>query len=62
MRYRSLLWSIHFDGPANALAQELETEARQGDPPTWKLTSDWRERLEDFLWHTLNQPEWIYIR
>ncbi|QDV25491.1 DUF1553 domain-containing protein [Aureliella helgolandensis] len=55
-------WSIHLDGPANALAQELETMARRGDPPTWKLTSEWRERLEDFLWLTLNQPEWLYIR
>ena len=55
-------WSIHLDGPANALAQELEANARRGDPPTWKLTAEWRERLEDFLWYTLNQPEWIYIR
>ncbi len=62
VRPKFTAWSNHLDGPANALAQELEARARHGDPPTRKLAADWRERLEDFLWHTLNQPEWIFIR
>lgn len=62
VRPKYTAWSNHLDGPANALAAELEAKARQGDAPTRKLDTDWRERVEDFLWHTLNQPEWIYIR
>lgn len=62
VRPKYTAWSNHLDGPANALAAELEANARRGDPPTHKLDTDWRERVEDFLWHTLNQPEWIYIR
>ena len=62
VRPKYTAWSNHLDGPANALAAELEANARRGDPPTGKLNADWRERVEDFLWNTLNQPEWIYIR
>ncbi|WDI41682.1 DUF1553 domain-containing protein [Bremerella sp. P1] len=62
VRPKYTAWSNHLDGPANALAAELEAKARRGDPPTRKLDADWRERVEDFLWYTLNQPEWIYIR
>ncbi len=62
VRPKYTAWSNHLDGPANALASELEAKARRGDPPTHQLNADWRERVEDFLWHTLNQPEWIYIR
>ncbi len=62
VRPKYVTWSNHLDGPANALAQELEANARRGDPPTTKLSADWRERLEDLLWHTVNQPEWLFIR
>lgn len=62
VRPKYTAWSNHLDGPANALAAELEANARRGDPPTQKLDADWRERVEDFLWYTLNHPEWIYIR
>lgn len=62
VRPKFVTWSNHLDGPANALAQELETGARRGDPPTARLDTDWRERLEDFLWQTLNRPEWLFIR
>lgn len=62
VRPKYTAWSNHLDGPANALAAELEAKARRGDPPTEKLDPDWRERVEDFLWYTLNRPEWIYIR
>ncbi|MCB1227008.1 MAG: DUF1553 domain-containing protein, partial [Verrucomicrobiales bacterium] len=62
VRPKYTAWSNHLDGPANALASELEAKARRGDPPTHRLNADWRERAEDFLWNTLNEPEWIFIR
>ena len=62
VRPKFVTWSNHLDGPANALAQELEAGARRGDPPTLRLEADWRERLEDLLWQTLNRPEWLFIR
>jgi hypothetical protein len=27
-----------------------------------RVSAEWRERLEDLLWHTINQPEWLFIR
>ena len=57
---RYISWSNHVDGPANTLAVEREAEARRGDPPTGALNSDWRLRMEDFVWAVLNAPEWIY--
>jgi len=62
VRPKFVTWSNHLDGPANALARQLEAAARRGDPPTERLAADWRERLEDFVWHTLNRPEWLFIR
>ncbi len=59
---RWVSWSNHVDGPANTLAVEKETEARQGDPPTSALSEDWRLRMEDVLWAMLNSPEWIYVQ
>jgi hypothetical protein len=55
-------WSNHLDGPANALAGEIEEAARRGDPPTHRLRSEWREAMEDLLWITINKPEAIHIR
>lgn len=55
-------WSNHLDGPANALAAEIEEAARQGDPATAKLRPEWREAMEDFLWIMINKPEAIHIR
>jgi hypothetical protein len=55
-------WSNHLDGPANALAAEIEEAARQGEPPTLRLQPEWRERMEDFVWTIINKPEAIHIR
>lgn len=55
-------WSNHLDGPANALAGEIEEAARLGDPPTQQLRPGWRERMEDFLWIMINKPEAIHLR
>ncbi|MHB1081248.1 MAG: DUF1553 domain-containing protein [Prosthecobacter sp.] len=55
-------WSNHLDGPANALAAEIEAAARQGDPISTRLQPEWREAMEDFLWTMINKPEAIHIR
>ncbi|MBS0210217.1 MAG: DUF1553 domain-containing protein [Planctomycetes bacterium] len=62
VRPKFVTWSNHLDGPANALAGQLEAAARRGDAPTERLAADWRERLEDLIWHTLTRPEWLFIR
>ena len=42
------------------LPPEQEKAARRGEPPTERLESDWRLRLEDVLWAMLNAPEWAF--
>ena len=32
----------------------------RGDPPTQKLSQNWRQHLEDVLWALINAPEWVY--
>lgn len=53
-------WSNHLDPEATLVRQEQELAARQGDPPTNRLTPTWRQRLEDVLWALLNAPEWVH--
>ena len=53
-------WSNHLDPEATLVRQEQEVAARQGDPPTRRLTTAWRERFENVLWALLNSPEWVY--
>lgn len=62
VRAKFVSWSNHLDGPANVLAQEAEVRARRGDPPTSRLDTDWRERMEDLVWALINTPEWIFSR
>jgi mono/diheme cytochrome c family protein len=62
VRPKYVTWSNHLDGPANALAGEIEARARRGQPPTARLDADWRERLEDLAWHLINLPEWLHLR
>lgn len=53
-------WTNHLDAEANALRMEEEAAARRGDPPTTRLNTAWRNRLEDVLWALLNAPEWVF--
>ncbi|MCA9175351.1 MAG: DUF1553 domain-containing protein [Planctomycetales bacterium] len=54
-------WSNHLNHEATRIKQELERRVRQGDPPTQRLASDWRERLEDGIWALLNSPEFVFV-
>jgi hypothetical protein len=55
-------WSNHLDPTATLVRQQQEEAARRGDPPTDRLTPEWRERLEDVLWSLVNSPEVVFSR
>ena len=54
-------WSNHLSPRANEIKVELAEAVKKGDPPTRRLESDWRERLEDMLWSILNSPEFVFV-
>ncbi|MEZ6091237.1 MAG: DUF1553 domain-containing protein [Pirellulaceae bacterium] len=60
-RFRYVSWSNHLNTEANVIKVEMEAVARQGDPPTGRLTDTWRERAEDAIWSLLNSPEMIRV-
>ena len=53
-------WSNHLSPEATRIKLELERLAREGDPPTRRLRSEWRERMEDMVWALINSPEFIF--
>lgn len=59
-REKYVSWSNHLDAEATTVRMEQEKAARAGDPPSQRLTTDWRKRLEDILWAMLNAPEWAF--
>ena len=59
-RVKYVSWSNHLDGEATIVRQKQEADARAGDPPTTKLNTEWRQRMEDILWAMLNAPEWAF--
>lgn len=54
-------WSNHLHPDATRLKLELERAARDGEPPTQRLTRDWRERMEDVVWCLVNTPEFVFV-
>ena len=59
---RYVSWYNHLDPVADEIRRQEIIDARAGDPPTQKLASAWRERLEDLIWSLVNSPEMIYTR
>jgi len=53
-------WSNHLSAEATRIKLELERAVLAGDPPTERLTDDWRRRLEDGVWALLNSPEFVF--
>ena len=53
-------WSNHLTNEASTIKIQLEAAARRGDPPTPRLRTAWRQRLEDVLWSLLNDPEFVF--
>lgn len=54
-------WSNHLNPEATRIKQELELAARAGDPPSVRLTPEWRIRAEDVVWALMNSPEFAFI-
>ena len=53
-------WSNHLNDLATTVRMRQEAAARQGDPATDRLTTEWRRRAEDVVWALVNSPEFIY--
>jgi len=58
---RRVSWANHFDPKSTLIRMEEERKVRIGDPPTSRLTADFRERFEDMVWAVLNSPEFSVI-
>lgn len=56
-----LAWSNNLDADANRIGEERQRLALEGDSPTRRLTSDWRERVEDMVWVIVNSPEFVFV-
>jgi len=54
-------WSNHLHPDANTLQVETHEVVNRGDPPTKRVTPEWRHRFEDMLWALMNSPEFIFI-
>jgi hypothetical protein len=54
-------WSNHLSAEATRIKQELERKVQAGDPPTSRLQSQWRERMEDVVWAMINSPEFVFV-
>lgn len=54
-------WSNHLHATSSEIMMKLEQRARAGDPPTPRLTRDWRERMEDVLWALANSTEFVFL-
>ena len=54
-------WGNHFDPESNRIRMEEERRVRMGDPPTTRLTTEFRERFEDMVWALVNTPEFSII-
>jgi len=57
----AISWANHFDQESTLIRMEEERSVRMGDPPTERLTADFRERYEDFVWAMVNSPEFMVI-
>lgn len=54
-------WEKHLKAEASVEILESERLARQGEPPTIRLTTEFRERVEDGLWVLFNSPEFVFV-
>jgi hypothetical protein len=54
-------WSNHLDGVATTVRLQQEAAARAGDPPSERLSKEWRLKAEDVLWSLVNAPEFLFV-
>jgi len=58
---RRVSWSNHLHPDATTIQEEEERVVRRGDPPTGRLTTAFRERMEDVVWALVNSPEFVFL-
>lgn len=58
---RRVSWSNHLNPEATKIQLERERAARAGDPPTDRLTPEFREQMEDVVWALINSPEFLFV-
>jgi len=58
---KAVSWANHLNPDATNVILAVEKEVNAGEPPTARLTADWRERMEDVLWALMLAPEFIYL-
>ena len=58
---RRVSWSNHLHPRATEIQLQEEKVARAGDPPTYRLRSEFRERMEDVVWALINSPEFVIL-
>jgi Protein of unknown function (DUF1553)/Protein of unknown function (DUF1549) len=61
MPSRRVSWSNHLSPEATKIQLERERLTRAGDPPTRRLTPEFRERMEDVVWALFNSPEVVFV-
>ncbi|MEO2013539.1 MAG: DUF1553 domain-containing protein [Fuerstiella sp.] len=54
-------WRKHLEAEQTRLMLEAQQQVSRGEPPTTRLTDDFRERVEDVLWALINSPEFVVI-
>lgn len=55
------MWSNHLNSESTPIVYERERLVRAGDPPTPRVASAWRERMEDAVWALMITPEFTYV-
>jgi hypothetical protein len=58
---RRVSWSNHLHPEATTIQEEEQRVVRRGDPPTSRLNSAFRERMEDIVWALVNSPEFVFL-
>lgn len=53
-------WKVHLQPEQTTLYLEAQKVVARGEPPTARLTADFRERVEDLLWALVNAPEFMF--
>jgi len=54
-------WRKHLEAEQTRLLLEAQKQVARGEPPTERLTEDFRERVEDALWALINSSEFVLI-
>jgi hypothetical protein len=58
---RRVSWSNHLSAEATTIQLEQEKATRAGAPPSARLTTEFRERMEDVVWALVNSPEFVFL-